>query len=94
MDHKKGPGKDGQYFNFNKADVIAIVGGQYPQSSTYMISQYRSGKILHDHQQVILWTTPNGGSVGDAHGRYNSHRLAPSPKQWKTGDSFCFDLGI
>ena len=93
MDHKSGSGFDGQYFNFNKADVIAILGGQYSQSSTYIISQYRNGKILQDQQQVILWSTPNGGSVGDAHGRYNKHTLAPSPKQWKTGDYFCFDLG-
>ena len=37
----------------------------------------------------MLWNTPNGGSVGDGHGRYDGITLAAIPGQWKVGDYFC-----
>ena len=37
----------------------------------------------------MLWNTPNGGSVGEGHGRYDGFTLAAAPGQWKVGDYFC-----
>ena len=36
--------------------------------------------------EVVVWGSPNGGSVGDAHGRFNSNPVRPTSGQWRTGD--------
>merc|ERR1712018_1107625 len=64
--------------------------GQPAQRTEY---QRRNGEIVVAAQEVKLWKTANGGSVGNGHGRYNGNTLAPSPGQWKAGDSFCFTTG-
>ena len=94
MDHTKGPSFEGQYFNFYVADANSALGYQFPNGGTYMIEQFRNGQISQEKQEIILWTSSNGGSIGDGHGRYNENTLTRAPAQWNTGDYFCFYLGI
>ena len=93
VDHKFGPSYEGQFFNFYRADVNSILGAPLPESSTYMIDQFRNGQRIREKQEVALFNYPNGGSIGDGHGRYNPYSVA-APEQWNTGDYFCFDIGI
>jgi len=93
VDHKKGPSYEGQYFNFYVADVNSVLGTPLPDSSTYMIEQFRNGQRIREKQEVLLWNTPHGGSIGDGVGRYRPYSAA-APEQWNTGDYFCFDIGI
>ena len=90
VDHKDGV--VGRYFNFLQSDVNAVL-GSYGHGSIHSIDQYRDGTKIVDDGQVKLWTTVNGGTIGDGHGRYNpiSNALAG---QWKIGDRFCFKPGI
>ena len=92
VDHTSG--SVGTYFNFYQADINAVLGGQYADESTSMIYQYRNGSRIQSKHEVKLWTSANGGTIGDGHGRYNGNMLTDAAGQWETGDYFCFDISI
>ena len=79
----------GQYFNFFVSDVDTYLGNNWATGTTKKIDQYRNGVRIVEAQGVVLWNTPNGGTVGDGHGRYDTNTLGAAPGQWKNGDYFC-----
>merc|ERR1739848_768905 len=81
---------DGRYFNFLNAEVNSVLGEEFGYADTYIIDQYRNGQRFQEHEEVILWNIPNGGSSGDGHGRYNANGLTAEDGQWQIGDQFCF----
>jgi len=76
VDHKSGV--DGKYFNFAKKDLDKILGRTNWSSDRLKVS---NGK------EVVVWRNPNGGSKGDAHGRWNKDS---KPNQFKTGQKIFF----
>merc|ERR1712190_568472 len=78
VDHKSGV--DGKYFNFDKKELDAILGRTDWSNERLEVS---NGK------EVVVWRNPNGGSKGDAHGRWNKDS---KPNQFKIGQKifFCF----
>ena len=91
VDHKFGV--KGLYFNFYVSDVDAYLGSNWVTNKPHKVDQYRDGVLVVKSQTAVLWTTPNGGSVGNGHGRYESSSLAPKSGQWKVGDHFCLNRG-
>jgi len=79
VDHKFGSSYLGQYFNFNRQAVSGLSVGATLKFKAF---NPRTG----DYGEVVVWGTPNGGSTGNAHGRFNNGPLAAKPGQWKTGD--------
>jgi hypothetical protein len=85
-DHAFGPNYLGQYFNYYNADVSFALGGKSVASwknGHYLVKNLRTGKTA----TVVMWSTPNGGSKGEGHGRYTS---GASKGQWQTGDRVVF----
>ena len=89
MDHAFGPSHIGQYFNFDRTKIRNLGVGQELKFLAYNTRTSLVG-------EVVVWGQANGGSLGDAHGRFNNRNVAPKPGQWKTGDklvpiddSFC-----
>uniref|UniRef100_A0A7M5XM47 EGF-like domain-containing protein n=1 Tax=Clytia hemisphaerica TaxID=252671 RepID=A0A7M5XM47_9CNID len=81
VDHKFGASFVGQYFNFDRKLVNGLAVGQELKFLAYNPRTSLIG-------EVVIWGQSNGGSVGDAHGRFNHKNVAPQPGQWKTGDVF------
>jgi hypothetical protein len=85
-DHAFGPNYLGTYFNYYNADVSFALGGKSVASwkdGHYLVKNLRTGKTA----TVVMWSTPNGGSKGEGHGRYTS---GASKGQWQTGDRVVF----
>jgi len=83
-DHAHGPAETGMYFHFSRADVEVL--GK---------SQSLQGKVTNDRTgesgEAILWARANGGSEGDAHGRFHP----PSKRrvgQFQRGDVLQFEV--
>lgn len=70
----------GKYFNFNLADAVQAVGRQLSGTNRFRVRNERTGTSA----LVVVWSNPNGGSVGDAHGRLDS---GAAPGDWEVGDS-------
>ena len=77
------------YFNFFVSDVDEYLEKNWATGTTKKVDQYRDGVRIVEAQVVVLWNSPNGGSVGDGHGRYDTSTLAPAAGQWEKGDYFC-----
>ena len=77
MDHLSG--LVGEYFNFMRQSIPRLeVGGTLYLRGTNI----RTGVS----GEVVVWGATNGGTLGDAHGRFNMNPVDPSPGQWMTGD--------
>ena len=76
VDHKSDSGSTGKYFNFISTG----------NEGNYVIDHYRNGQLLQLDKTVIIWNNVNGGSTGNAHGRYES-RAAHG--DWEVGDMAC-----
>ena len=76
-DHRSGTA--GQYFNFKRQSISGLTVYGEMKIDAY---NSRTGEC----GQVVLWGRPNGGSEGDAHGRFNSKPVAPKAGQWRVGD--------
>jgi len=77
VDHKFGPSVVGKYFNFDKDALDTILGR----------SDWSNERLGTDKGTVVVWRNPNGGSVGDAHGRFD--KLAKKG-DWSVGDEITF----
>jgi len=82
VDHSSGT--NGKYFNFNVKDVNQALQDQgYDHGllphEVIMIKQLRTGACA----LAILWPSPNGGSVGDGHGRWAK---GATSFQWSPND--------
>merc|ERR1711972_1114768 len=71
-------GIEGKYFNFDKKQLDAILGRTDWSNERLKVS---NGK------EVIVWRNPNGGSKGDAHGRWDED---PKPFQFWIGQKVTF----
>lgn len=78
VNHIHGNKVDGKYFNIYKSEI-----GISTTTKT-IATQYRDGKEIWCGC-VVIWTTVNGGSNGDSHGRRDPVNCS-SPGDWKTGD--------
>jgi len=79
VDHAAGSNYLGKYFNFNRQAVPGLsVGGRLE----FKAFNPRTGY----YGEVVVWGTSNGGSTGDAHGRFNGDPIGAFPGQWQTGD--------
>ncbi|XP_066910658.1 uncharacterized protein [Clytia hemisphaerica] len=78
-DHSSGKNYIGQYFNFDRKRIRGLHEGGSKKFRAYNL---RSGLI----GRVIVWGSKNGGSKGDAHGRFDNRKVAPKPGQWQPGD--------
>eukprot|EP01050_Picozoa_sp_SAG11_P001974 SAG11_NODE_94_length_17057_cov_255.471754_7_plen_389_part_00 len=76
-------GLEGQYFNF---DRTAVVGLQEGGEQTLTVTVSPSGGGDEVTGEIVVWGNPNGGSTGDAHGRFNGNPVAPAPGQFSVGD--------
>lgn len=65
IDHESGV--EGKYFNFDKAELDAILGRDDWSNERLEVS---NGK------KVVVWRNSNGGSKGDAHGRWDKNPKA------------------
>lgn len=83
-DHSFGPSYIGQYFNFNLTEVSCVLGGRLSQASDTWKVFYSGTNQIRD---VVMWPNPNGGSIGDGHGRKSSN---PAPGDWQTGQRIAF----
>jgi len=87
VDHKNG--ELGQYFNFNVEDVTRMLGGRTDwNGKTFTVRNRRDGAT----ERVIVWRQPNGGSIGNAHGRRDPHKYS-SGNDWKVGDELVYRPG-
>jgi hypothetical protein len=85
VDHASGAGNYGVYFNFWNSEVDAMVGNtSWSGSNFYVINTRTNYK-----GRVILWRNPNGGTVGDGHGRFDGDPN-PSGYKWEVGDGMHF----
>ena len=66
------------YFNFNVSDVEAAIGRTLQQGENLIVKNIRTGRM----DAAVFWNTPNGGSIGNGHGRWSSG----SKELWKVGD--------
>ena len=89
--------RDGYYFNFNAAEVDEVLGREDWHDKVLSLVNNRNGLI----GDVVMWRGSNGGSRGDAHGRWNPVislndwvririRWSDSGRDWRTGDTFSF----
>lgn len=80
-DHSSG--RVGVYFNFHAAAVDGFLERDNWTNEVFLIRQLRTGA----EGNAVLWRQPNGGSLGDSHGRWD-----PSPPfsgtEWVSGESF------
>jgi hypothetical protein len=83
VDHSDGT--VGYYFNYNIADVNAIL--NLMNDEVYSVTQYRNNEEIWSGA-VKLWTDVNGASVGDGHGRRDE---GCDNDQWQVDDQICFD---
>lgn len=83
-DHAHGPTKRGMYFHFSRNDVEALGHGQ---TLLGQITNTRSG----ESGTAILWGSANGGTEGDAHGRFEA-RLKTRIGQFQLGDMLHFEV--
>jgi len=77
-DHRHTNG--GKYFNFDITALDAILG-----RTTWHGEKLKVG----NDKTVIVWRNPNGGSKGDAHGRYDPFSTAKDG-DWAVGDQITF----
>jgi len=77
VDHKFGPSVMGKYFNFDKSVLDMILGR----------TDWSNERFDVDKGTVVVWRNPNGGSVGDAHGRFDTSAKA---YDWEVGDKITF----
>jgi len=70
----------GKYFNFKKEQLDAILG-----TTSWSGNKLKVG----NDKTVIVWRGPNGGSKGDAHGRYDPFGTAKDG-DWAVGDKITF----
>lgn len=66
-DHVSGEQSRGTYFNFDVAAASKAYGEKIRYNHKYLMKNKRTGKTA----MAVLWTKPNGGSVGDGHGRWD-----------------------
>merc|ERR1711972_703778 len=78
LSNDHGSGIEGKYFNFDKKQLDAILGRTDWSNERLKVS---NGK------EVIVWRNPNGGSKGDAHGRWVVH---PKANQFWVGQKVTF----
>ena len=78
VNHIDGSNVDGKYFNIYKSEL-----GISTTTQT-IATQYRDGKEIW-RGCVVIWTTVNGGSNSDSHGRRDPNKDS-SPGNWETGD--------
>lgn len=74
IDHTQG--NDGKYFHFDRSQLGIL---ETDKVKTFKARNSRTGQ----HDDVIVWSSKDGGSAGDAHGRFNR---SSEPGQWKVGD--------
>eukprot|EP01084_Bolivina_argentea_P315804 547268_1 len=80
-------GVTGQYFNFNNTVIDGILRRTDWGYENFNIFNSRTLQIT----RVILWREPNGGTIGDGHGREDDGTA--SPGDFQTGDILSF-IGI
>lgn len=90
VDHRHG--QDGEYFNFDVSQAESALGSSLVHGGFYRVTNLRSGWS----GDVIIWTSPYGGSVGDGVGRKGtrtdpSDRSLKSPSDWQIGDVIKFE---
>merc|ERR1712048_228810 len=78
VDHKSGV--EGKYFNFDKKQLDEILGRTDWSNERLEVS---NGK------EVVVWRNPNGGSKGDAPGRWDPYGSAKE-NDWSVGDQVTF----
>jgi len=66
VDHSSGT--IGVYFNYWNSAVDAILGRINWDNEIHYLINSRTGY----KGRVVLWRGPNGGSIGDGHGRFDS----------------------
>jgi len=77
VDHNDG--SNGVYFNFKRSLMHGLtINGELK----FIAGNLRTGFF----GEVVVWGSPNGGSSGDAHGRFNAKPVAAAAGQWKAGD--------
>lgn len=76
-------GTVGQYFNFDVASAGVSLGRDIVHNEQLWAWSERKGIWA----QTIVWTSANGGSRGDGHGRKNP---SSSPGDWEVGDRITF----
>jgi len=77
VDHAFGTRVLGQYFNFFSDEATQEFVG-----TRFVITNRRNGAV----GKVVVWPGMNGGSLGNAHGRYDSNPISPGPGQFQVGD--------
>ena len=75
VDHRSGV--LGKYFNFMRTSIPGL---KVDGTLVLKAKNQRTGVL----GEIKVWAASNGGSVGDAHGRWDA---APGPGQWETGDT-------
>ena len=76
-------GQIGTYFNFDVEAASTALGRDLVHDERLLIKNLRTDQT----GTAVLWTSPNGGSVGNGHGRWDS---GAAPGQWQTGDTVIF----
>jgi len=77
-DHVRGDKVRGRYFNFDVAQVAAILGKDLGKKGKHVSLWHpRTGRV----SKAVLWPFSNGGTLGDGHGRW-----LDSAKQFRVGD--------
>ncbi len=71
----------GKYFNFWNDDLNAILGRTNWTDQFLKVQNNRTKQI----GWVVVWDTPNGGELGNGHGRW-TYDYHPSAGQWLVGD--------
>ena len=69
----------GMYFNFMRQSVPGL---QLGRTLFFNGTNPRTGMS----GEVVVWGATNGGSTGDAHGRFNFKPIRPEQGQWTSGD--------
>eukprot|EP00111_Clytia_hemisphaerica_P009990 TCONS_00029229-protein len=86
-DHKGGKSVIGKYFNIERKRIRGL---RYRGVKRFVAYNFRLGLI----GEVVVWGNKNGGSKGDAHGRFsNRGNVTARPGQWQPMDcSICANL--
>jgi hypothetical protein len=71
----------GRYFNFDVAAAESAHGGTLCNGCTHNIKNTRTNREM----TAYIWTSVNGGSVGNGHGRWTDEEVS-----WQMGDKFTF----
>ena len=81
-DHESG--RTGQYFNYDIDTLDKVFGIKVGKSKAGDRAKVMRGNtIIAENVQLQLWSSVNGGSKGNGHGRL---RYNAAPGQWKVGD--------